>query len=66
MRRKNEATVSTKGAWGHSWRPGTKQCSFRLPETLWNELKVLALKEGKTFQAKLLEYVKAGIEADRS
>lgn len=59
------AGVSTTLSWGHTTYKGLKQIAVRMPEKMFLELKARAIKENKSMQAKLLEYINCGLEVDK-
>jgi hypothetical protein len=46
-------------------RMARKQIAVRMPEQLFAELKMQAIKEKTSIQKKLLDYIEVGIQVDR-
>lgn len=56
------AGVSTKLAFGHPCPGGRRQLAVRVPSETFLELRDRAVKENRSMQSILLQYVKAGLK----
>jgi hypothetical protein len=55
----------TKTALGYSVSGGLKQIAVRMPEALFAQLKIQAIREKTSIQKKLLDYIEVGLQVDR-
>jgi hypothetical protein len=56
---------NAKMAVGHSIPGALKQIAVRMPEALFDQLKMQAIKEKTSLQKKLLDYIDVGLQVDR-
>lgn len=56
--------ILTVHSWGHTTEGGRKQLAIRMSPELFARLKARAIKEEKSMQKKLVEYLEVGLIVD--
>lgn len=62
---RNFITCATEFAWGYTTPNGDKQIAVRMPAGDYAELKARAVRERRSMNAVLLDYVQTGLAVDR-
>lgn len=58
-------TAATRKANGYAPGDGSRRISVSMPEADFNELKMRALKSGRSINRMICEYITAGLDVDR-